>query len=346
MYVERAGGSWESARISVRADGRVIARSGSTPHGQGHETTFAQIVADRLGVEVDDVEMRFGDTAEVPPGVGTFASRSVAMGGSALVQAADRILEQAARAGRRSRWPRPPRPRAGLEARGRGSSPSSCSARARTRRWSRSTAPPARCRSDGWPRSTTPARSSTRCWPRARCSAASFRDSAPCLMEEADPQRRRPAGKRLVRRLQPAECGRGAADRRRVRADRPRRTTRWARRGSARAERSARRRRSPTRSRMLLGGNAPDPPFTAEKLWRALRIAEERLGQDEDYVPPTLHGCRAQRGPVSRQPSGSLAPTSPVGRPFAGPASSVSWFSTVLRSEVTSRSSGSDPPTV
>jgi aerobic carbon-monoxide dehydrogenase large subunit len=98
MYVERAGGGWESARISVAADGRVIARSGSTPHGQGHETTFAQIVADRLGVDVDDVEMRFGDTAEVPPGVGTFASRSVAVGGSALAQAADRILEQVARA--------------------------------------------------------------------------------------------------------------------------------------------------------------------------------------------------------------------------------------------------------
>ncbi len=98
MYVERAGGSWESARISVGADGRVIARSGSTPHGQGHETTFAQIVADRLGVDVDDVEMRFGDTAEVPPGVGTFASRSVAVGGSALVLAADRILEQVGQA--------------------------------------------------------------------------------------------------------------------------------------------------------------------------------------------------------------------------------------------------------
>ena len=98
MYVERAGGNWESARISVGADGRVLARSGSTPHGQGHETTFAQIVADRLGIEVGEIEMRFGDTAEVPPGVGTFASRSVAVGGSALVQAADQILEQAERA--------------------------------------------------------------------------------------------------------------------------------------------------------------------------------------------------------------------------------------------------------
>ena len=95
MYVERAGGNWESARISVGPDGRLIARSGSTPHGQGHDTTFAQLVADRLGIELADVEMRFGDTAEVPPGVGTFGSRSVAMGGSALVQAVDQLLERA-----------------------------------------------------------------------------------------------------------------------------------------------------------------------------------------------------------------------------------------------------------
>jgi carbon-monoxide dehydrogenase large subunit len=96
MYVERAGGNWESARVRVLATGQVIAESGSCPHGQGHETTFAQIVADRLGVEVGDVELRFGDTAVVPPGVGTYASRSVAMGGSALVRAIDRILEQGA----------------------------------------------------------------------------------------------------------------------------------------------------------------------------------------------------------------------------------------------------------
>jgi carbon-monoxide dehydrogenase large subunit len=93
MYVERAGGNWEGARVSVGSDGRVVAQSGSCPHGQGHETTFAQIVADRLGIEVGDVELRFGEI----PGVGTFASRSVAMGGSALVQASARILESATR---------------------------------------------------------------------------------------------------------------------------------------------------------------------------------------------------------------------------------------------------------
>jgi carbon-monoxide dehydrogenase large subunit len=93
MYVERAGGNWESARVSVGSDGRVVAQSGSCPHGQGHETTFAQIVADRLEIDPDDVEVRFGEI----PGVGTYASRSVAMGGSALVQASERIRESATR---------------------------------------------------------------------------------------------------------------------------------------------------------------------------------------------------------------------------------------------------------
>ncbi len=97
MYVERAGGNWESARVSVLPDGRVVAHSGSCPHGQGHETTFAQILADRLGVDTDDIELHFGDSSIVPAGVGTFASRSVAMGGSALVQAADQIVEEATR---------------------------------------------------------------------------------------------------------------------------------------------------------------------------------------------------------------------------------------------------------
>ena len=93
MYVERAGGSWENARVTVEASGRVVASSGSSPHGQGHETTFAQIVADCLGVGAEDVEVRFGEL----PGVGTFASRSVAMGGSALVAAIERLLHDAAR---------------------------------------------------------------------------------------------------------------------------------------------------------------------------------------------------------------------------------------------------------
>ncbi|HEX6678621.1 MAG TPA: molybdopterin cofactor-binding domain-containing protein, partial [Actinomycetes bacterium] len=91
LYVERAGGQWESAEVTRTGNGRVVVRSSSAPHGQGHDTTFAQIVADRLGIPIDDVELRFGDSAEVPAGVGTFGGRSVAMAGSAVAVAADRV---------------------------------------------------------------------------------------------------------------------------------------------------------------------------------------------------------------------------------------------------------------
>jgi carbon-monoxide dehydrogenase large subunit len=94
MYVERAGGLFETAEAELLPIGRLLVRSGSSPHGQGHETTFAQLAAERFGVGLDDVELRFGDSAEVPRGVGTFASRSVAMGGSAVVQAVDALKEK------------------------------------------------------------------------------------------------------------------------------------------------------------------------------------------------------------------------------------------------------------
>jgi aerobic carbon-monoxide dehydrogenase large subunit len=91
LYVERAGGQWESAEMTREDDGRVIVRSSSFPHGQGHDTIYAQIVADRLGIPIDDVELRFGDSAEVPGGVGTFGGRSIPMAGSAVAVAADRL---------------------------------------------------------------------------------------------------------------------------------------------------------------------------------------------------------------------------------------------------------------
>jgi aerobic carbon-monoxide dehydrogenase large subunit len=91
MYVERAGGQFETADAELLPTGRLLVRSGSSPHGQGHDTTFAQIAADRFGVGLDDVEFRFGDSREVPRGVGTFASRSVAMGASAVAQAVDAL---------------------------------------------------------------------------------------------------------------------------------------------------------------------------------------------------------------------------------------------------------------
>ena len=70
-------------------------RTGSTAHGQGHATTFAQIAADELGVDPDDVEVRAGDTAEIPEGVGTFGSRSVTIGGAAVLQACREVRERA-----------------------------------------------------------------------------------------------------------------------------------------------------------------------------------------------------------------------------------------------------------
>jgi carbon-monoxide dehydrogenase large subunit len=95
MYVERSGGVFESARVTVERDGRVVVRSSTRPHGQGHDTAFAQIAADRLRVALDQVELRFGDSAEAPPGIGTFGSRSLTMGGSAVAQAADEVAARA-----------------------------------------------------------------------------------------------------------------------------------------------------------------------------------------------------------------------------------------------------------
>ena len=94
MYVERAGGQFETADAELLPDGRLLVRSGSSPHGQGHDTTFAQVAAERFGVGLEDVELRFGDSKEVPRGVGTFASRSVAMGGSAVAQAVGALKER------------------------------------------------------------------------------------------------------------------------------------------------------------------------------------------------------------------------------------------------------------
>jgi aerobic carbon-monoxide dehydrogenase large subunit len=91
LYVERSGGVFESADVTVERSGRVVVRSSTRPHGQGHDTAFAQIAADRLGVAPEDVELHFGDSAEAPPGIGTFGSRSLAMGGSAVAQAAAEV---------------------------------------------------------------------------------------------------------------------------------------------------------------------------------------------------------------------------------------------------------------
>lgn len=96
-YIEPTGGGWESGRVRVEPDGRVTAFSGSVPQGQDHATTFAQIIADRLGVRFEDVTVRQGDTGDNLPGIGTFGSRSTALGGGALAVVADEVFEKARR---------------------------------------------------------------------------------------------------------------------------------------------------------------------------------------------------------------------------------------------------------
>ena len=87
-------GFFETAQIRVEPDGSVRAMLGTHNHGQGHATTFAQILSDRLGVDADRIEVLEGDTAMVPNGTGTFGSRSIAVGGSALDDAAGKIIQK------------------------------------------------------------------------------------------------------------------------------------------------------------------------------------------------------------------------------------------------------------
>ena len=80
-------GGWESATVKIEPTGKVTVLTGASPHGQGEETTFAQVVADELGVDIDDVMVVHGDTAVVQYGIGTFGSRGTAVGGAALFYA-------------------------------------------------------------------------------------------------------------------------------------------------------------------------------------------------------------------------------------------------------------------
>jgi carbon-monoxide dehydrogenase large subunit len=88
-------GSGEYGSVSVEPNGKVTVLTGVSPHGQGQETSFAQIVADELGVELDEITVLHGDTAVVESGVGTFGSRATAVGGAAVLQAAERVKEKA-----------------------------------------------------------------------------------------------------------------------------------------------------------------------------------------------------------------------------------------------------------
>ena len=85
-------GLYEVASIRVHPTGSVTVFTGTHSHGQGHETTFAQLVADQLGVPCRQVDVVHGDTAKIPFGMGTYGSRSLAVGGSAMVKAMDKII--------------------------------------------------------------------------------------------------------------------------------------------------------------------------------------------------------------------------------------------------------------
>ncbi len=90
-------GLYESAQVRIQPTGKVSVYTGSHSHGQGHETTFAQVVADKLGIALEDVEIVHGDSEAVAFGMGTYGSRSLAVGGSAIVKSLDKVIEKGAK---------------------------------------------------------------------------------------------------------------------------------------------------------------------------------------------------------------------------------------------------------
>jgi aerobic carbon-monoxide dehydrogenase large subunit len=106
MYVEVCGigpssslptGGWEHSQVTIERDGRITATTGASPHGQGNETTFAQMLADQFGVPLEHVTIQHGDTAIVKQGIGTFGSRSQAVGGTALHLAGTKVKTKMAK---------------------------------------------------------------------------------------------------------------------------------------------------------------------------------------------------------------------------------------------------------
>jgi aerobic carbon-monoxide dehydrogenase large subunit len=106
MYVEVCGlgpssslptGGWEHSQVTVERDGRISATTGASPHGQGNETTFAQMLADQFGVPMEHITILHGDTAVVKQGIGTFGSRSQAVGGTALHLAGGKVKSKMAK---------------------------------------------------------------------------------------------------------------------------------------------------------------------------------------------------------------------------------------------------------
>jgi carbon-monoxide dehydrogenase large subunit len=90
-------GGWESATVRIEPTGKVTIMTGASPHGQGQETSFAQIAADELGVDLNDINVIHGDTGIVQYGIGTFGSRATAVGGTAVLVAIQKLKEKASR---------------------------------------------------------------------------------------------------------------------------------------------------------------------------------------------------------------------------------------------------------
>jgi aerobic carbon-monoxide dehydrogenase large subunit len=106
MYVEVCGigpsaslptGGWEHSQVTIERDGRISATTGASPHGQGNETTFAQMLADQFGVPLEHISILHGDTAIVKQGIGTFGSRSQAVGGTAIHMAGAKVKSKMAK---------------------------------------------------------------------------------------------------------------------------------------------------------------------------------------------------------------------------------------------------------
>ena len=93
--IRYGAGGWDAATIRCLPTGTVQVLIGTSPHGQGHATTFSQIVADRLGIPIDEIEVLHGDTSVIPLGMDTYGSRSLAVGGVALYNAADKVIAKA-----------------------------------------------------------------------------------------------------------------------------------------------------------------------------------------------------------------------------------------------------------
>jgi carbon-monoxide dehydrogenase large subunit len=170
-YVENAALGWESGSVRVERTGAVTVVTGSSPHGQGHETTWAQVVADALGVGPEVIAVRHGDTQGAPQGFGTFGSRSTALAGGALVRAAAEVRAKGRRIAAillEAASPDVVDVDGGFQVAGVGASAPASSRST----WTATPGAWASRGACGW---TTRARSSTRCSPRGSCTAATPR---------------------------------------------------------------------------------------------------------------------------------------------------------------------------